>query len=206
MKQIRILLADDHGLMRLGLKTLMKVHSDLAVVGGAENGLEAVELARRVRPDVVVMDLVMPVMDGVEATRRIRSDLPDTKVLILTTFGTSVDIARAIDAGATGALMKDTPNDELIEVVRKVAAGRMVVSEEIQRTLWQDPPPPKLTSRQLEVLESIVRGFTNPDISKRLGISADAVKQHLNAVYSKLGAANRVEAVAIALRRHLLKI
>ena len=206
MKPIRILLVDDHSLMQLGLTTLMKYHKDLCVVGGADNGHEAIELAKSLKPDVIVMDLMMPVMDGVEATRRIHAEQPNIKIMILTTFGTSADVARAVQAGAVAALMKDTPNDELLNAIRAIAAGERVFSPEIQKTIAKDPNPPVLTKRQKEILMFITDGQRNSDVARQLGISADAVKQHLNAICNKLGAVNRAEAIAIALRKQLLKI
>ena len=147
----------------------------------------------------------MPVMDGVEATRRIRENRPGTRILILTTFGTSVDVARAVRAGASGALVKDSDDDELLAAIRPAADGGPAFSPEIQAQL-QEPPPPELTDRQREILESIVHGLASDAIAAKLGISSDAVNQHINAIRTKLGAANRTEAVAIALRKHLLKI
>lgn len=205
MSPIRIFLADDHGLLRLGLATLIDFHDDLEIVGDAENGEEAVERVCRLKPDVVVMDLMMPMLDGVSATQRIKERLPETKVLILTSFGTSADVSRAIRAGASGALVKDTPNDELIDSIRKIAAGERVLSPEIERALADEPAPPEFTPRQLDVLGAITRGLTNAEIGRMLGISADAVRQHVIKVCERLGASNRAEAVAIALRKQLLK-
>ena len=205
MKRIRILVADDHALLRRGLVHLLKYQKDFSIVGEACNGEEAVTLAARLEPDVVVMDLSMPVMDGVEATRRIRENRPGTRILILTTFGTSVDVARAVRAGASGALVKDSDDDELLAAIRTAADGGTAFSPEIQAQL-QEPPPPELTDRQREILESIVHGLASDAIAAKLGISSDAVNQHINAIRTKLGAANRAEAVAIALRKHLLKI
>lgn len=206
MSPIRIFLADDHGLLRLGLATLIDFHDDLEIVGDAENGEEAVKRVCRLKPDVVVMDLMMPVLDGVGATQRIKERLPETKVLILTSFGTSADVSRAIRAGASGALVKDTPNDELIDSIRKIAAGERVLSPEIERALADEPAPPEFTPRQLDVLGAITRGLTNAEIGRMLGISADAVRQHVIKVCELLGASNRAEAVAIALRKQLLKL
>ena len=206
MKPIRIFLADDHGLLRLGLATLIDFHDDLEVVGEAENGEEAVERVSQLKPDVVVMDLVMPVLDGVGATQRIKERLPETKVLILTSFGTSADVSRAIQAGASGALVKDTPNDELIDSIRRIASGERIFSPEIERSLAENPLPPEFTPRQLDVLNAVTRGLTNVEIGKLLGISADAVRQHIIRVCETLGAANRTEAVAIALRKQLVKM
>ena len=201
MKPIRILLIDDHNLMRLGLTTLMKYHKDLAVVGGGNNGKEAVELARSLNPDVVVMDLMMPVMDGVEDWSFINDVAFVGKTIIVATFGTSADVARAVQAGAVAALMKDTPNDELLDAIRAIAGGERVFSPEIQKTLAKDPDPPVLTERQKEILKFVTSGLRNSDVARQLGISTDAVKQHLNAICNKLGAVNRAEAVAIALRK-----
>ena len=206
MKKIRILVVDDHELLRFGLSTLLQFQKDMEVVSGAENGAEALGLARQLKPDVVVMDLMMPQMDGVESTQRILAELPATRIMLLTSFGTAADVIRAIRAGAVGALVKDSPNDELIAAIRNVAAGKQVFSPEIKKMIDTEPPPPDFTSRQLEILNAITRGFTNADIADILHISPDAVKQHIISICTKLGAANRSEAVAIALRKHLLKI
>ena len=206
MKTIRILLADDHSLIRMGLAALFKYQKDIKVVGEAEDGDEAVRLALRLKPDVVVMDLAMPVMDGATATARIREALPETRVLILTSFGTSADLSRALAAGATGALNKDSGNDELLSAIRTVADGGRAVSDEIASLIEEEPVPPEFTERQLEVLHAVTRGLTNAEIGRQFGISADAVKQHVNAIFAKLGAANRTEAVTIALRKQLLKM
>ena len=200
----RILIVDDHALIRRGLADLLRYEKDLAVVGEAGDGEAAVAVATELKPDVVVMDLMMPVMDGVEATQRIKEALPETKILILTTFGTSVDVARAIAAGASGAIMKDASMEDQLHAIRTVASGGKVLSPEIEKTV-QEEPLPEFTKRQLVILESAARGLTNKDIANMLDISPDAVKQHLAAICSKLGAANRVEAIAIAIRKHLLK-
>ena len=201
----RILIVDDHALIRRGLADLLRYEKDLAVVGEASDGEAAVAVATELKPDVVVIDLMMPVMDGVEATRRIKAVLPEAKILILTTFGTSVDVARAIAAGASGAIMKDASMEDQLHAIRTVASGGKVLSPEIEKTV-QEEPLPEFTKRQLVILESAARGLTNKDIANMLDISPDAVKQHLAAICSKLGAANRVEAIAIAIRKHLLKM
>ena len=205
MKQTRILLADDHVLLRRGLATLLCSQRGFSVVGEASNGQEAVVLTDKLNPDLVIMDLSMPVMDGVEATRRILKVNPKTRILLLTTFGTSLDVARAVQAGAVGALVKDTGEDELIAAIRKIVAGDTVFSPEI-KPLLQMPPPPELSDRQAEVLENLVRGLASDAIAANLGITTNAVNKHIEALRKKLGAANRTEAVAIALRKHLLKI
>ncbi len=205
MKKLRILLADDHSIVRMGISALLQYEKDLSVVGEAEDGKEAVALAKKHKPDVVLMDLMMPCMDGVESTRLIRQTSPSTKVLILTTFGTSADVSRAIAAGASGAIVKDISKEDLVDAIRKVAAGETVFSAEIEQTVKEEPAVPNFTQRQLEILHSVTRGLTNAEIAKQYGISTDGVKQHVMAIFKKLGAANRSEAVAIAMRRQLLK-
>ena len=206
MKQMKVLLVDDHSLVRLGLAALLGYQKDLKVAGEAEDGEQAVRLARELQPDVIVMDLMMPGVDGVEATRRIRMERPDAHILILTTFGTSADVARAIAAGAAGAVMKDASNEELLDAIRAVSRGDTAFSPDIEQLVKEEPVPPEFTRRQLEILHSVTRGLSNPDIAKQFGITVDGVKAHLNVIFSKLGAANRSEAIAIALRRHLLKL
>jgi len=206
MKRFRILIADDHMLVRRGLADLLGAERDFTVVGEAANGKEACEQAERLRPDLVIMDLSMPIMNGAEATQAIRQRSTETRVLVLTTFGTSVDVNRAMAAGATGALVKDTDETELIEAIRAVLGGKTVLSPAIRAMLAAEPRPPELTDRQRKVLELTVLGLTSEDISTRLGISPNAVDQHLNAIRSKLGANNKTEAVAIAIKKHLLKI
>ena len=206
MKPIRILIADDHTLLRHGLTLILRPQKDLSIVADARNGEEAVRLAKQHKPDVVIMDLAMPVMDGVEATRQIREAVPTTHVLILTSFGTSADIAHAIQSGASGALVKDASNEELLSAIRTIAAGGQAFSREIKTQLEKEPMPPELTKRQLEILTSIVNGQASDAIAAKLGISAYTVNQHIESIRKKLGAASRAEAVAIALRKHLLKI
>ena len=178
MKPVSVLLVDDHALIRRGLTDLIRYESDLNVAGEASNGQEAVEAARKLNPDIIVMDLMMPEMDGVEATRRIKAERPDSRILILTTFGTSADVARAMAAGASGAIMKDAETDDQLAAIRTVAAGGKAFSPGIEKALNELQPTPDLTDRQLLILESVTRGLTNRDIATMLGISADAVKQH----------------------------
>ena len=203
MKKIRVLIADDHALIRRGLADLLRFEKDFIVVGEAVNGREAVQLALETKSDVIVMDLMMPVMDGVEATQKTKAALPETKVVLLTSYGNSADVANAVAAGASGALLKDTPNDDLPELVRRVAAGERVFSPEIEASMKDLPPP--LTDRQREVLQLVAKGLTSADIARLLGISADAVNQHLTLVCERLDASNRSEAVAIAVGRHLIR-
>ena len=205
-QQIRILIADDHALLRRGLATLLGFNKDIAVVGDAKNGEEAVRAAIKLKPDVVVMDLSMPVMDGVEATRQIREVLPDTHVLILTSYSTSVDVSRAMEAGASGAFVKDAEDERLVDAIRTVAAGGTAFSPEIEAMIRSDPHPPELTERQRKILDDTSKGLSSEQIATSLGISAYAVNQHLDVIRRKLGAQNRTEAVAIAFRKQLFKV
>ena len=203
---IRVLIADDHEIMRMGLASLLETDELISVVGEAADGEEAVRKAQKLRPDVVVMDLMMPVKDGSEATQEIKGVLPETRILLLTTFGTADGIAHAIEAGAEGALLKSTTNSNIIKAIKALADGKQFISSEVKELLTKDPPVPELTERQRLILASITEGLTNLAIADRLGISEDGVKRHVNAIMVKLGADSRAEAVAIALRKHLLKI
>lgn len=203
---IRVLIADDHTIVRIGLCALLGAEKDIEVVGEAKNGEIAVKESLRLLPNVVIMDLMMPKMDGAAATAILHEKLPETKVIILTTFGSSDGIAHAIESGAAGALMKTADDAVLISTIRSVANGKTVISPEIKHLLEDDPPVPVLTPRQTEVLRSMTRGLTNRDIANQLGIRQDRVNEHVAAILTKIGAANRTEAVAIALRKHLLKL
>ena len=204
-EKIRLLIADDHTIVRAGLAALLGTEKDIEVVGEAKNGLEAVRETAKLAPDVVIMDLMMPKMDGVAATAEIVRSAPDVKVILLTTFGTSDGIANALRAGARGAILKNADNRQLAAAVRKVAAGGEYVSPEIRQQLSVDPPIPDLTPRQKDVLAYLVRGFTDRDIARQFGIRQDGVNDHVSAILQKLGASNRAEAVAIALRKQLLQ-
>ena len=206
MRKIRILIADDHLIVRTGLAALLGTEKDIEVVGQAKNGIEAVSETAHLKPDIVIMDLQMPKKDGVTATAEIAANTPSARVILLTTFGTSDGIAHALSAGAKGAILKNTDNAELARAIRKVAEGGEFISAEIRQQLAVDPPIPGLTPRQREILASMVRGLTDRDISRLLGIRQDGVNDHVRAILKKIGAANRTEAVAIALRKHLLKL
>ncbi len=205
MKETTVLIADDHAIVRMGLAALLEPESGIRVIGEADDGDVAIRKAMRNRPDIVIMDIMMPVRDGISATQEIKSRLPHTRVLILTTSTVSDDLSRALEAGADGAITKSNANAQLLTAIRAIAAGKRWVSPEIEKQIATDPPVQKLTERQEVILSSIVRGLTNADIAHQLGIREDSVKEHLNLIFSKIGAANRAEAVAIALRRHLLR-
>ena len=203
--KIKVLIADDHTIVRAGLAALLGTEHDLEVIGQAKNGVEAIYETIRLRPDVVIMDLMMPKKDGVEATAEISAKVPTAKVILLTTFGTSDGIAHALANGANGAILKDADNTQIAAAIRKVAGGGEYVSQEIRQQLAVDPPIPELTPRQKDILGSMVRGLTDHDMARQFGIRQDGVNDHVRAILAKLGAANRTEAVAIALRKHLLK-
>ena len=206
MKKIKILLADDHRLLRMGLATLIASEKDMEVIGEAENGREAVELARTLRPDIVIMDLMMPEMSGAEATKTIHAELPDVKIMILTTFGTSNEMIDALSNGASGALMKDTATEDLVDSIRAIVAGREVIPSKLRHLVRERSSAVKLSDRHLEILAAVSKGFSNADIARQFGLSEITVKKHLSAIFEKLGVSNRAEAVAIAISKQLVKM
>ena len=203
--KIKVLIADDHTIVRAGLMALLGTEKDIEVVGEAKNGAEAVSNAVELNPDIVIMDLMMPKMDGVEATKELLRKAPSVKTILLTTYGTSDGIAHALRAGARGAVLKNADNSELAKAIRIVAQGGDYISPDIRQQLAADPPVPDLTPRQSEILESMVRGLTDRDIAQQLRLSPESVSEHVGAIRQKIGAANRTEAVAIAMRKYLLK-
>ena len=206
MGKIRILLADDHSLMRMGLKSLIATEPDMIVVAEAGNGEDAVKLANKHNPNVIVMDLMMPGISGADATAVIRRSHPDIHVLILTTFGTSQDIFTALENGAEGVLLKDAAGDDLVEAIRKVAQGEFVIADSLQRQIDDAKSDTPLTKRQCDILRAVAQGLSDKEIAHNLAISLSGTKHHIRAIFAKLGAANRAEAVTIAIKKHKLKI
>lgn len=215
MNKIRILLADDHSIMRVGLASLLSRESDMSVVGEAENGEEAVSKARALKPDVVVMDLMMPTLSGSEATRLITSGAaadgtaakePRPRVLIFTSYGTSADLASAVLSGASGVLLKNAPTRDLPLAIRKVFAGEKVLSNEIQALVNEEKSRSHLTDRQLRQLELAALGFTNKDIAKQLNVSLITVKKQFSEIFVRLDVSNRAEAIGLAIQRHIIKM
>ncbi|GLY27669.1 response regulator transcription factor [Kineosporia sp. NBRC 101731] len=204
---IRILVADDHPIVRSGLAGLLEVEPDMTIVGEAGDGVEAVSRATALRPDVVLMDLRMPGLDGVGATRTITSTLPQTRVLVLTTYDTDDDIVHAVEAGATGYLLKDTPRPVLVDAVRAAARGETVLAPPVAARLvsrLRTPPAPTpanpLTPREVEVLRAVARGLSNVQIARELFIGEATVKTHLLRVFAKLGVDDRTRAVMVAIQ------
>lgn len=206
---IRLLLVDDHPVVRTGLEGMLAGEDDLEVVGQAGDGREAVDLVAELAPDVVLMDLRMPRLDGVAAIERIRERHPGVRVLVLTTYDTDADIVRAIAAGATGYLLKDAPRDELFRAVRAAARGESVLAPAVARRLMgrvrRDGDEP-LTGREIEVLARVARGASNKEIGRQLHISEATVKTHLIHVFGKLGVDDRTAAVTRALERGYLRL
>ena len=205
MSKIRILLADDHMLMRMGVSALVSTAKDMTVVGEARNGREAVELAGSLRPDVVIMDLMMPEMSGGEATKAIHAAHPGIKIVILTTYGTSAELATAVTNGAVGVLLKDKVEMDLLNTIRFVVEGNQVIPTRLLAQIEEDKAMGKLTDRQMEILASVAEGQSNADIALQFGLSEITVKKHLSAIFERLGVANRSEAVALAFRKQMLK-
>ena len=206
MNKIKVLVADDHKIVRIGLKALISQQKDLVCVGEADDGNDAVRKALKLKPDVITMDLMMPGKDGETATAELRERLPSAKVVILTSFSTSDGILAALDAGASGALMKTTADTTLLTAIRAVAEGKTFISPEVRKLMTNDPPIPRLSDRQKDVLQSLTQGLTNKEIAQRFGLCKGRVEELVNTIFLKLGASNRAEAVAVALRKQLLKI
>ena len=204
---LRILIVDDHPVVRAGLTGMLAAEPDLDVVAEAADGAEAVRLALELAPDVVLMDLRMAGLDGVEATARLAAEAPAIKVLILTTYDTDADIVRAVEAGATGYLLKDTPRADLAEAVRLAARGETVLAPAVAAKLvsrMRRPAAQPLTPREREVLELVARGLANAEIGRELFISEATVKTHLVRVFGKLGVDDRTAAVTKAMAQGLL--
>jgi DNA-binding NarL/FixJ family response regulator len=209
MNQIRVLIVDDHPVVRTGLRGMLEGQPDLMVVGEASDGAEAVALAEALAPEVVLMDLRMPGMDGVSATARIRTAQARCYVLVLTTFDSDADILRAIEAGATGYLLKDVPREELFRAIRASARGQSVVAPVVAARLMQrarGPTEEPLSGRERAVLRRVAQGESNKAIAAALGISEATVKTHLQHVFGKLGVDDRTAAVTEALRRGVLDL
>lgn len=204
---ITLIVVDDHPVVRGGLVALLGAEPDIQVVAEAANGEEAVAAALEFRPSVIVMDLRMPVLDGADATAAIREQWPDASVIVLTTYDTDEAIVRAVEAGATGYMLKDTPPDDLVDAIRRAAAGETVLAPPVAKRLVdriRDPEAGALSAREIEVLREVAIGNTNAVIADRLHISQATVKTHLLHIYEKLGVSDRAAAVARAYESGIL--
>ncbi len=207
MDRIRLIIADDHPVVRDGLRGMLESQLDFEIVGEAADGAAAIHLAVELEAQVVLMDLRMPVMDGVTAIREIKALRPGVQVLVLTTYDSDADILPAVEAGATGYLLKDTTREELYRAIRAARRGEPVLAPAVARRLMgriRAPAEEKLSSRELEVLQLVAEGASNSDIASRLHVSQATVKSHLIHIFGKLGVSDRTAAVTVALQRGIL--
>jgi len=203
---IRILIADDHYVVRMGLVALVGTEPDLEVTGEAADGVQAVELFKKLTPDLTLMDLRMPLKDGIAATREIRDQCPEARILMLTTFDGDDDIHKALSAGANGYLLKNATRESLIPALRAVAAGQRWIPKEVVRRLASRKMFEELTPRELEVLHQLAKGMANKEIADVLNISEYTVKDHLKSILGKLRVADRTEAVTAAIQRGIIHL
>jgi len=208
-RPIRVMLVDDHAMVRRGLATFLKVYDDLQLAGEADNGVDAIQQCAEFKPDVVLMDMVMPGMDGASATRAIRQQFPNVRVIALTSFKERDLIKNALEAGAIGYLLKDVSADELAQAIRAAYSGRATLAPEAAQVLVQmvnQPPAPglDLTQREREVLTLMVEGSSNSQIARELEVSSSTIKSHVSNILAKLGVASRTEAVTLALRNRIV--
>ncbi len=206
---IRVVIADDHPVVRAGLRGMLETQNDIDVVGEAENGKQAVSLVGRLEPDVVLMDLQMPELDGVSATEQIRDRFRTVQVLVLTTYDTDADITQAIGAGAIGYLLKDAPREDLFDAIRAASRGESVLTPSVASRVMErirSPDVEMLSRREIEVLTEVADGKSNKETSQALFISEATVKTHLIHIFSKLGVNDRTAAVTVALERGILRL
>lgn len=205
-RKIQVLIADDHYVVRMGLIAVVNSEPDMEVIGEAADGNEAVEMFRRLKPNLVLMDLRMPVKDGIAATQEIRDGHPDARILILTTYDGDTNIHRAIEAGARGYVLKNSTGDKLIPALRAVAAGEKWIPKEIATRLASRKLFEELTPRELQVLQQMAKGLANKEIGDVLNITGYTVKDHLKSILGKLRVADRTEAVTVALQRGIIQL
>jgi len=201
---IRVLVADDHPVVRHGLCTMLEIEDDMVVVGRAADGEEAVRQARETRPDIILLDVQMPNVDGIEALRRIRADNPEARVIVLTTYRNEDYIFPSLEAGARGYLLKDASRTELAAAIRAVHRGESLLDPQVARTVSNTPRPDPLTARELEVLRLMADQKSNAQIAEQLFVSENTVKTHVSNILAKLGCSDRAGAVLTAWKRHLI--
>lgn len=204
--KIRVLIADDHFVVRSGLAAIIEAQTDMTVVAEASNGLEAVVEFQALHPDVVLMDLQMPEVDGAAAIRSIKNEFPDAKIIVLTTFDGDEDIFRALKAGAAGYLLKDAGKSELLSAVRAVFSGQKFLLPNIAEKLADRVYGNDLTARELEILQGILDGYSNKEIGLKLNITEGTVKNHINSILGKLDVSDRTQAVLCAVKRGILRL
>jgi DNA-binding NarL/FixJ family response regulator len=204
--RIRVFSVDDHPLLREGIAAVINNQSDMLIVAQAANAQEAIEQFRKHQPDVTLMDLRLPDVSGTDAMIAIRSEFPDARIIILTTFEGDVEIQRALEAGARGYMLKSMPPKELVEVIRQVHAGKKRIPSQLAAQLAEHMSDEDLTAREIEVLSQIAGGNRNRDIAEKLFITEETVKVHIKHIMNKLGASDRTQAVAIALRRGIIQL
>jgi DNA-binding NarL/FixJ family response regulator len=208
------MLADDHTVFRQGLKSLLALEEDIKIVSEAANGKEAIDYAQQLRPDIVIMDINMPILNGLEATKKIKAELPGTKIIILTSQGDDKSIFSLIEAGAEGYLLKDVAAESLVSAIRDVQQGKSILHPEVTQKLLtrfvkkdeprQAKPSDLLTDREIEVLKALAKGYSNQQIAEELYISQRTVQNHLHNIYNKLGVNGRTEAVIYALQEGII--
>lgn len=208
-KKIKIFIADDHAITREGIKTMLSIHDDMAFAGEASNGLEAVELCRKIKPDIILMDLDMPIMDGASAAKIIKEENPDVKIIALTSFADKKMVKDAFKAGATGYILKNISPAELAPAIRDSFSGRVSLSHEAATVLFDEIKSPSgefnLSEQELKILDLLAKGYSNKKISEILYISHHTVKFHISNILSKLGASTRAEASAIAIKKKIIE-
>lgn len=200
----KILFADDHQIVREGLARLIDREDDMRIVAEAENGADAVRLARGLKPDLIILDLRMPVKDGSATAAEILAADPDAKILLLTSFATAAEVKTALDAGVLSAVVKDSSSETLINAIRTTTRGERFISQEIADTIAEQSQAPTISERQREILRLVAKGFNNDEIAEHVGISRHGVKAHLAIVFERLGASSRTEAASIALSLGLI--
>ena len=206
MNPIKVLTVDDHPILREGIAAIIENHADIVLVGEAGNGREAIESFRKLQPDVTLMDLVMPEMNGIDATIAVRKEFPNARIVVLTTYKGDVQAAQALDAGACGYLLKSTLRKDLLETIRSVHAGQRRIPPEIAIAMAEHHATDTLSERELQVLQQVAAGNANKIVAAHLSISEDTVKGHVKAILAKLGANDRTHAVTIALRRGIISL
>lgn len=206
MNPIKILTVDDHPILREGIAAIIENHADIVLVGEAANGREAIECFRKVHPDVTLMDLVMPEMNGIDATVAIRKEFPNARIVVLTTYKGDVQAAHALDAGACGYLLKSSLRKDLLDTIRRVHVGQRRIPPEIAMAMAEHHSSDTLSERELEVLQQIAAGNANKNIAEHLSIAEDTVKGHVKAILAKLRANDRTHAVTIAIKRGIISL